>query len=162
MTVCRTQTMSTGPSVRTSNPKTEISVREEKQSLSMQLSTFSTKESQTCEMLLQLLCLCHICCIGGSYTDRLSPAGNSRGAPMMPKMWFTAQCAGKGQVALTHLKYNCLEADYMQTFSFSFTGTDLWTIHILTVTNLTTNMQFCSNGCTHDVFSVLVYHFLFP
>lgn len=154
MPVCSTmQTMSTGSSVRITNHKAEPIVGEEQRSSSMWLST-SAEESQTCEMFffLQWLSVCpHICWVGGSRAGlTVSPAGSSRPARTITQTWFTARCAGKGQEALIHLRNNyLLKADYVQTSSFSFSGTELWTRH-----------RVCSNRCTH-VFTVLVYLFFF-
>lgn len=81
----------------------------------------------------------------------VSPAGSSRPARMITETWFTARCAGKGQEALIHLRNNyLLKADYVQTSSFSFSGTKLWTRH-----------RVCSNRCTHIMFSLFWFIFLF-
>lgn len=116
---------------------------------------FSRRKSDMWDVFfLQWLSVCpHICCVGGSRAGlTVSPAGSSRPARTITQTWFTARCAGKGQEALIHLRNNyLLKADYVQTSSFSFSGTELWTRH-----------RVCSNRCTH-VFTVLVYlFFLFP
>lgn len=158
MIVCRIQTMSTGCPV-TTNHKRAISTRKQQQKSSIQLYTSPTKESQTCEMFLHVIWSifstfdvleAHV--LIDCVTCRLQQMDSHNNEDVV---YITVCRWSSGN---THLMNDYLrKMASVQTFLFSFSGTNYQTLYRLSLPNLKSNA--CRFAVISGFWGYLVFDF---